>query len=323
MMKKLFSILMTAALFAAMFCLPVLAEVDERLEAIQGSYIELFPEFAKEEFHDFWIDNISKYVEDPEMQETYYQVLVGSCMGKLRGQETIDFYTKNPDSVVFDCFFENGVVTITIDSDVISGVDAQGKQLFSHVYSYVRDEPINIGGMVMEDMKLHIYKADEEGDAFTYFAFADDTPEETFHLEFRYGPTLDQIGSYFEGPYAYWLVGAIRSDYAKSTMMQDCIKLFVDENMAEMAEETAAIEISTAEELAAINENLSGNYVLIADIDLAGIEWTPIGTYAPSGESEEEQEIPSAEYAFTGTSGLYPCCALRILNIYNNSLKYS
>lgn len=60
------------------------------------------------------------------------------------------------------------------------------------------------------------------------------------------------------------------------------------------------IEISTAEELAAINDNLSGSYVLTGDIDLAGAEWTPIGSFVPMGE-REEQELPDAEYAFTGT----------------------
>ena len=61
------------------------------------------------------------------------------------------------------------------------------------------------------------------------------------------------------------------------------------------------IEISTAEELAAVADDLTADYILTADIDLAGIEWTPIGTYGPSGESEEEQEIPDAALAFTGT----------------------
>ena len=70
---------------------------------------------------------------------------------------------------------------------------------------------------------------------------------------------------------------------------------------AETAQKTDVVEISSVEDLSAINQNLSGHYVLIADIDLEGREWTPIGTYAPSGESEEEQEIPSADYAFTGT----------------------
>ena len=67
------------------------------------------------------------------------------------------------------------------------------------------------------------------------------------------------------------------------------------------SEEAEVIEIATAEELAAINDNPSGYYVLTTDIDLNGIEWTPIGAFVPAGESEEEQETPSPEHAFTGT----------------------
>lgn len=300
-MKKMFSILLTAAILMAMLCAPSFAETDKRLEALQGSYIELFPEFAKDEFHDYWIQCISAYVDDPEMAEMFYQMLVGSCMGKLKGQEAIDAYTADPDSIVFDCFFTDGIAELKIEGDVISGFDADGNTVFSHAYSYTEDIPMNVGGMTFDGMNFHIYKADSEGDAFTYFAFADDTPADTYHLEFRYGANLENIGAYYEGEYAYWLAAAIPANYAESSMMQDCIKLFVDENMAELAEETKVIEISTAEQLAAINENLSGNYVLTADIDLANTEWAPIGTWIPSGESEEEQEIPSPEHAFTGT----------------------
>ena len=60
-----------------------------------------------------------------------------------------------------------------------------------------------------------------------------------------------------------------------------------------------ATEISTAEELAAINDGLSGDYVLTADIDLAGTEWTPIGTFVMGGG--EEGEVPDMTAAFTGT----------------------
>lgn len=35
--------------------------------------------------------------------------------------------------------------------------------------------------------------------------------------------------------------------------------------------------VSTADELSAIRDNLDGNYILTADIDLSGMEWTPIG----------------------------------------------
>ena len=48
------------------------------------------------------------------------------------------------------------------------------------------------------------------------------------------------------------------------------------------AQQTDVIEISSAEELNAINQNLSGHYALAADIDLGGKEWTPIGSFAPS-----------------------------------------
>ena len=195
-MKKLISVLLTAAFLAAMLIIPASAEMDERLEALQGSYVELFPEFAKEEFHDYWIECISNYVNDPETAEMFYQKLVGSCMGELKGQEAIDAYTADPESIVFDCFFTDGVAKITIEKDIISGYDAEGNVIFSHTYSYTEDIPMNVGGMTFEGMNFHIYKADEENDAFTYFAFADDTPAETFHLEFRYGPALENIGAY-------------------------------------------------------------------------------------------------------------------------------
>ena len=41
---------------------------------------------------------------------------------------------------------------------------------------------------------------------------------------------------------------------------------------AETAQKTDVVEISSVEDLSAINQNLSGHYVLIADIDLEGRE---------------------------------------------------
>ncbi len=59
-----------------------------------------------------------------------------------------------------------------------------------------------------------------------------------------------------------------------------------------------AIEIDSAEALAAINDNLAGHYVLTADIDLAGMDWTPLGAFVPGGG--EEGEEPDLTAAFTG-----------------------
>ena len=61
------------------------------------------------------------------------------------------------------------------------------------------------------------------------------------------------------------------------------------------------VEISTAEELKGMLYNLSADYVLTADVDLAGEEWTPAGIFMPASMEPEEQEVPSTGYAFTGT----------------------
>ncbi|MBQ8306313.1 MAG: hypothetical protein IJX90_08880 [Blautia sp.] len=64
---------------------------------------------------------------------------------------------------------------------------------------------------------------------------------------------------------------------------------------------SAVIEVATAEDLAAMNEDLTADYVLTADIDLGGEVWTPIGSFSPAGEEGEEAEMPDLAAAFTGT----------------------
>ena len=282
---------------------------DERLIALAGTYIELFPEFAREDLKDYWMECIKAWNVDDEAAEGYYQMLTGMFMGRLYGQEAVDAYSANPEAMLFDCYFENGVAKFTIAGNEIAGVDAEGNELFRHAYAYVDDMTVTYFGQEMENY-LHIYKTeDADAGVFTYFAFSDDTLAETQHIEFRYGETLDDMANYSEGQYAYWLASGTLDGY-KDSMLQDCIKLFVDENVGEGQSEAAeaepeasadAIEISTAEELAAINDNLSGNYVLTADIDLSGYENFPmIGTYVMD-ENSAEGEDPIPEMAFTGS----------------------
>ena len=76
----------------------------------------------------------------------------------------------------------------------------------------------------------------EDGERENPFAFADDTLAETYHIEFRYGATLDNLGNYTEGDYAYWLASGIQDGYSEK-LIQSCIKLFVDENVGEAVEE--------------------------------------------------------------------------------------
>ena len=297
----------TGGLYAIDVDIPVIE--DARLIALSATYVELFPEFAREDLKDYWMACIKAWNVDDEAAEGYYQMLTQTYMGRLYGEEAMNAYGASPETMQFDCFFENGLAKLTVAGGVISGMDAEGNELFRHTYAFDRDMTVTYFGQEMPGY-LHVYKT-EDADAglFTYFAFSDDNLAETQHIEFRYGDTLEDLNNYSEGKYAYWLASGILDGY-KDSLIQDCIKLFVDENVGEAQGEAAeaeteakadAIEISTAEQLAAIKDNLSGNYVLTADIDLAGVEWTPIGAYAPSGESAEEQEIPAVETAFTGT----------------------
>jgi hypothetical protein len=57
-----------------------------------------------------------------------------------------------------------------------------------------------------------------------------DTPETTYHLEFRYGSSKENLAKYNEGPYAYWLAAGFPVD-AGEEMIKDVITLFCLENM--------------------------------------------------------------------------------------------
>ena len=283
------------------------------LEDVRGTYDELFAVTNAPEYDQIWIDACVPFVGEEAAEETA-DMLKNACAGTIYGQEAIDVYGDGSNGAQFDCFFINGVSQIVFDGTTISGLDENGEEVFSHTYSFAGD--FSIAGM----MDGFLYEADDEdaGD-FRYFLMMPDTPASTYHIEFRYGSDKDDLAKYNEGTLAYWLAAGILTD-RDDQMVTDVIDLFCSENLSEMQQETPeeavtetvteaavlpeaeeVIEISTAEELAAINDNLSGHYVLTADIDLGGEEWTPIGSYAPSGESEEEQEIPSAEYAFSGT----------------------
>jgi hypothetical protein len=61
------------------------------------------------------------------------------------------------------------------------------------------------------------------------------------------------------------------------------------------------VAITTAAELDAIRYNLSGNYILEADIDLSSYtNFVPIGTFVPLSDAPEDSETPKLEPTFTG-----------------------
>ncbi len=62
----------------------------------------------------------------------------------------------------------------------------------------------------------------------------------------------------------------------------------LDKEVSQLTEEEAIEQgytiIKTAEDLKAVANNLSGKYILMNDIDLAGIDWEPIGKHCPTAD---------------------------------------
>ncbi len=375
------------------------------LKAVKGTYEPLFPVITDPQYDEKWLDPCAA-VLGSENAPVYAELLKSACSGTLYGQEAIDAFGDGSNGAQFDCLFINGVNTITFDAPVISGADGNGDKVFSHEYAYAGT--LSLGGM----MEGFLYEtADEDAGEFRYFFMMPDTPEETYHLEFRYGSDPDALKLYNAGPYAYWLAAGFPVD-ADAQLTDDVINLFCLENLdysahapeaaaqlealgftgswkadlsafgeeyasadlsmtidsnghgetfmngvktadfeafaadtgekgdgaglyvafsnlegeAESApyaltvneagetvltltaddgaiswikQDAVVTEIDSAEKLAAISADLSGSYVLTADIDLAGIDWTPIGAFVMGGG--EEGEVPDMAAVFTGT----------------------
>ena len=185
--------------------------------------MELFPELSKEEYHDTWLSIVTPLVGE-ENAEDAISMLLNMCMGSLYGEEAIAKYTDDPDSMQFNCYFLGGVAKMTIEGNTISGVDADGNEIFRHEYA-----PIEVENN--ENGFLFYQSQDAESGQFTYFAFSPDT----YHLEFRYAEDTADLMSWFEGAYAYWNVGAIAEDYTEEEIT-GAITLFGTENLSGEAE---------------------------------------------------------------------------------------
>ncbi|MEE0204916.1 MAG: hypothetical protein UEE32_06180 [Oscillospiraceae bacterium] len=196
---------------------------DDYLSGISGTYIELFPEMAKEEYREVWHQATAPLVgEDSANSAT--DMLLNMCTAEIYGDEATTAYTENPDSMRFDCYFLGGVDQFVMDGDTITGLDADGNEVFSHDYTLM-DDVDNENGFIF-------YKTDDaDAGQFTYFAFSPDTMETTYHLEFRYAEDLNDLQSWFEGNYAYWNAAAIAADYTEETM-HNVINLFATENLS-------------------------------------------------------------------------------------------
>ncbi|MFP3040661.1 hypothetical protein LQZ19_02455 [Treponema primitia] len=67
-------------------------------------------------------------------------------------------------------------------------------------------------------------------------------------------------------------------------------------------ESVPPVEIATAAQLNDIRNNLGGNFILSADIDLSGYtNWEPLGIFMPASDAPEDMQNPLPSATFSGT----------------------
>ena len=209
------------------------AAAAQLLADLTGTYDELFTVLSDPSYDQLWIDDCAAVVGEEAAPEIAI-MLKSACMGEIYGEEAIAAYTENPESTLFDCYFINGITQFVFNGNQIAGLDENGRELFRHEYTFVKEA--SIAGM----MDGYLYEtADEDAGDFRYFLLLPDTPDTTWHIEFRYGSDAADITLYDDGPLAYWLAAGIPADRDQQ-LVENVIQLFCEENLAELEMETAA-----------------------------------------------------------------------------------
>ena len=157
-------------------------------------------------------------------------------------------YGENNEAPNFFCGFTNDVATITFggeDGKTVTYTKNDGSSV-THTYAFVKEaSAAGTYGEYEMAMSGYLFRAQEgPEDEFRYLLMFPDTPDTTFHLEFRYAGAEEDVLNLLDGPYAYWVGSAIACSAMteeNEDTLQKVISLFVVENLAEMQnEETSA-----------------------------------------------------------------------------------
>ena len=235
-MRKVLSTLLCIALVLSVAYIASAESAGDLLLAnVSATYDELFPVICDPAYDQIWLDNCAAVMGE-DMAHMATALLQSACTGTLYGQEAIDAYGDGSNGAQFDCYFINGVSQFVFDGSAISGLDEKGEQVFSHEYACAGE--FSIAGM----MDGYLYEtADEDAGEFKYFLLMPDTPDTTWHIEFRYGSDKDALAEYATGAYAYWLAAGIQADRTEDTI-HNVISLFCLENLDYSAHTDGALE---------------------------------------------------------------------------------
>ena len=206
---------------------------DNFLSKIVGEYQPLFEGATyNKEYDHYWNDYTAAVVGKSAMPDTvaYLKSSVGG-----------DKYGPDANPAQFFCGFI-GAEKISFggtDGKTVTFTGSDGVQV-THEYAFVENSAAKgtYQGMEMA-MDGYLYQAtDDVNDEYEYLLMFPDTPDTTYHLEFRYGPTKEEVTDLLGGARGYWVASAIETKAlteANEETLQNVISLFVVENLAEMA----------------------------------------------------------------------------------------
>ena len=209
-------------------------EGEDFLERIKGDYQPLFEGATfNEEYDHYWHDYVAAVVGESSADDT---------VAYMKGSIGAKGYGEDNEAPNFFCGFTNDVETITFGGEDGKTVtfNKKGGSSVTRTYEYVKDaDAAGKYGEYEMAMSGYLYKAQdaEENDPFTYLLMFPDTPDTTYHLEFRYAETEEDVENLLDGPYGYWVGSAIQTSALTEEdedTLQHVISLFVVENLAEM-----------------------------------------------------------------------------------------
>ena len=198
-------------------------QAEKLLEDVKGTYSNLFKGGLFEAKYDsYWHDSAAAVVGEEKAEE---------AVAILKSSIGADTYGASAKEGAFCCNFIDGVKNITFNGTEIQADMEDGTQI-KHNYHFLKKE---IFGRMGE---VYLFESDEATeDVLRYVMLCPDTPNSTYHIEFRYGNNLEDLLKLEEGSYANWLAAGIRTDALtekNDAMVQNCIALFCTENLQEM-----------------------------------------------------------------------------------------
>ena len=185
---------------------------EQLLKDVKGRYDELFTVLCDPKYDQVWLDRCEAIVGKKKAAECV-EMLKNAYTGTLSGEEAEKAYRDEPEEGRLDSYFHQGVERFVFDGSKITGLDKDGKEVFSHEYKYLQDIALSQDKTGADPLKGYVYKtSDKDPGEFKYFVLLADTPETTCHIEFRHGRHLRDMAGLTEGPYAYWLASGIPAD---------------------------------------------------------------------------------------------------------------